>query len=319
MASNALVSIAMATYNGGQFLQQQLYSIYNQTYKNIEVIATDDGSTDRTLEVLQEHSREYGLKYYRNERSLGYSQNFGKAASLCTGDYIAFCDQDDVWVPNKIETLVSEINGYSLIYSDATVIDENSRTISESYRNYANMPCLFGKPFPTLLFTCFIRGFQILVTRELLRLALPIPVGTTHDDWLSIAATQLNGIKYLDAQLVHYRQHSKNVTGRLQPSSVLRELYALPFTTLCRKSYSEQRRAHCQQHVAKLAAISDNPLFSSADKALIQEIRTYWEDRVNSLFHVRAFAIALKHYKHISPHDSQFLTLKSILASLIRP
>ena len=99
---NKLVSIAMATYNGEKYLKEQLDSIYAQTYKDIEVIVCDDCSSDKTVEILDEYKEKYGLKYYINEKNLGFKKNFEKAISLCSGDFIALADQDDIWIENKI-------------------------------------------------------------------------------------------------------------------------------------------------------------------------------------------------------------------------
>src|SRR5688572_32515873 len=98
-----LVSIAIATYNGEKFLRQQLDSIYAQSYPNIEVVVSDDRSTDATAGVLEEYRRRHGLAYGVNETRLGYPRNFERAASMCRGAYIAFADQDDIFLPHKIE------------------------------------------------------------------------------------------------------------------------------------------------------------------------------------------------------------------------
>jgi glycosyltransferase involved in cell wall biosynthesis len=92
-----MISLAMPTYNGERFLREQLDSIYNQTIVPDEVIVVDDCSTDGTISILEEYKKKYGLKYWVNEKNLGYNKNFEKAISLCTGDYIALSDQDDVW------------------------------------------------------------------------------------------------------------------------------------------------------------------------------------------------------------------------------
>lgn len=113
---NKLVSIAMATYNGEKYLKEQLDSIYAQTYKNIEVIVCDDCSSDKTVEILDEYKEKYGLKYYINEKNLGFKKNFEKAISLCSGDFIALADQDDIWIESKIEIFLKSKGIDNLIY-----------------------------------------------------------------------------------------------------------------------------------------------------------------------------------------------------------
>src|ERR1700761_5678732 len=97
--SNSLVSIALCTYNGEQFIDSQLDSILAQSYPNIEIIAVDDCSTDATWEVLQDYAqKDKRVRACRNEHNLGHTLNFQKAIALATGEYIALCDQDDIWV-----------------------------------------------------------------------------------------------------------------------------------------------------------------------------------------------------------------------------
>src|SRR5574344_2136916 len=98
-----MISLALPTYNGEKYLREQLDSIFNQTMVPEEIVVVDDRSTDSTIQILEEYKQKYGLKYYINEQNLGYNKNFEKAITLCQGDYIALCDQDDVWLPEKIE------------------------------------------------------------------------------------------------------------------------------------------------------------------------------------------------------------------------
>lgn len=109
MINRPLISIALATYNGEKYLEDQLNSIYTQTYKNIEVAVTDDCSTDKTVEILEQYSKSHGLKYFVNTENLGFVKNFEKAISLCEGDFIALSDQDDVWEKDEIGILVNKI------------------------------------------------------------------------------------------------------------------------------------------------------------------------------------------------------------------
>jgi len=98
-----MVSIALATYNGERFLKEQLDSILEQSYTDIEIIACDDCSTDSTPQILEDYQKKDSrLKVYFNEKNLGFKKNFEKCISLCDGDYIALSDQDDVWTKDHI-------------------------------------------------------------------------------------------------------------------------------------------------------------------------------------------------------------------------
>jgi glycosyltransferase involved in cell wall biosynthesis len=297
-------------------LKEQLDSIYRQTYQNIEVVVTDDCSQDKTVEILEHYRRRYGLKYYVNDANLGYAKNFEKAASLCSGDYIAFSDQDDIFLPNKIETLVREIGGYSLIYSDAALIDDEGTVFAPSYMRYVNFPMLTGRPFKELVFNSFIRGFQILFTRDMLRAALPMPDRVTHDDWFTILASKFDGIKYLDRPLVQYRQHGRNLTGSLGQHSALREFAGI-FRNFSNQRANEARRNIYCAIIEKLDSLHGSPAFNDGEKEFINEISMFYRNQIDSAIHWRSFLIALKNHRVIVPQKSIAIKAKFIAAALL--
>ena len=104
-----MISVAMATFNGEPYIQEQLDSIYNQTRKVDEIIIVDDCSTDSTVRVIEQYilsHKDIDIKLYKNEENLGYKKNFKKAISLCHGDYVFLSDQDDIWMTDKIEKCI---------------------------------------------------------------------------------------------------------------------------------------------------------------------------------------------------------------------
>lgn len=209
-----LVSIAIATYNGEKFLRKQLDSIYAQTYKNIEVVVTDDCSSDGTVDILNEYKNNYGLRYYINEQNLGFIKNFEKVISLCRGDYVALSDQDDIWVPSKIETLVREIGDYSLVCSDAALIDNDDTVVVNSFNDYSGRSIPTENIFQYLVFGNYVTGCTAMIDSKLFSKALPVPEEFPfHDWWFAIMASQERGIKYVPEQFVLYRQHNDNVSG----------------------------------------------------------------------------------------------------------
>jgi glycosyltransferase involved in cell wall biosynthesis len=208
---NKLVSIAMATYNGEKYLREQLDSIYNQTYKNMEVVVCDDCSTDGTAEILEKYKQEYGLKYYINEKNLGFAKNFEKATCLCKGEFIAFSDQDDIWHPEKIEILVKEIENYSLVRSDSELIDSEGKYLDGTY--VKNMFKRMDIDKPDKIFPIPVQGCSYLFKREILKKALPFSKHFSHDKSIADAAECENGIKFLDKCLFKYRLHDSNVVG----------------------------------------------------------------------------------------------------------
>lgn len=214
-----LISIAMTTYNGERYLKEQLDSIYAQTYKNVEVIVTDDCSTDGTVKVLKEYSKSHGLRYFVNEKNLGYVKNFEKAISLCNGDFIALCDQDDIWRTDKLEKLYEGIGSNLLIHSDATLIDESGNILSESYAKKAHKK--FRKNTYEYFFNNDVTGCTALFRKELLTVALPFPKNIlVHDWWLAICASEEGSLKYLNEPLISYRQHQSNQIGAADISKI---------------------------------------------------------------------------------------------------
>jgi glycosyltransferase involved in cell wall biosynthesis len=211
-----LVSVAIATYNGEKYLEEQLESIYSQTYKNIEVIVSDDRSTDGTVDILKKYSEKFGLSYSINGTNLGVIKNFENAVSKCSGEYILLSDQDDIWMPGKVEVLLAEIGDFSLIYSDGYIInkDGNREQIKLSGQKWIRPYGLDSSDenlYKYLIFNSFILGSSVMFRRDLLRVALPFyACYRNHDWWLAICADNENGIKYVDQALFLYRIHGEN-------------------------------------------------------------------------------------------------------------
>jgi glycosyltransferase involved in cell wall biosynthesis len=210
-----LITVAVATFNGEKYLREQLDSILYQTYRNFEVIISDDCSTDSTVNIIHEYKRNnVKIKLYQNNSNIGYSGNFEKAILLGHGDYIALSDQDDIWFPEKLEILVKEIGTHSLICSDAKLIDENSELMALSLSQHNTSIADHNTVFLEYFFKKCIYGCTMMFTRELAQRAFPLPSSLyKHDWWLPIVAMKINGIKFIDDKLVLYRQHSGNTIG----------------------------------------------------------------------------------------------------------
>ncbi len=202
----------MATYNGEKYLEKQLNSIYTQTYKNIEVIVTDDCSTDKTVEILKQYSKVHGLKYFVNEKNIGFVKNFEKAITACKGDYIALSDQDDIWEIDKIHILHHQISDALLIHSDALLIDGEGEVIDPSYTQ--NSHKVLRKDIIEYFFNNDTTGCTMMFSKKLLSTILPIPENIiAHDWWIAIQAKQQGKITYIPEALVRYRQHQNNQIG----------------------------------------------------------------------------------------------------------
>lgn len=205
-----LVSIIVCTYNGAAFLEEQLHSIFTQTYPNLEIIISDDGSTDNTKDIINKYKNNIGTIINYNKKNLGFSKNFEFASGLSKGNYIAYSDQDDIWLPQKIEKLYAAIGAHSLVYSDSKLVDEKGNDL---YKNSSDLRKL-QDIYTSKGFSFFnpVSGHSMMAKRELLAYAFPTPAGYYYDWWFALQATNLNGVKYLNEALTHYRQHDKNLT-----------------------------------------------------------------------------------------------------------
>lgn len=212
-----LISVAMATYNGNEYLAKQLNSIVNQTYKNIELIIVDDCSTDNTVELIKQYQQKYSyILLVQNPVNVGLVKTFEKALKLCNGDYIALADQDDIWFLNKLQVLIENIADNFLIHSDAILIDKSDATIAGSHFDAAKKRNKLT--FVDYLISNNVTGCTCMFSKQLVKLALPIPEGFyAHDHYLALIASYYGKVKLIDKPLVYYRQHGNNVIGAARP------------------------------------------------------------------------------------------------------
>jgi glycosyltransferase involved in cell wall biosynthesis len=210
--SNSLVSIAMATYNGAKYIEEQLQSIIHQTYSNLEIVIVDDCSKDNTVEIVEQYQQEYPfIRLYVNEQNSGVTKTFEAAIQECSGEFIAISDQDDIWELNKIEILVNEIGEHDAVYSNSLLVDASGHSLSKSFTTIMNMKTYYsGAPF---LLSNSVPGHTILMKQEFVQNILPFPPKMLFDLWIGFCAAGNNGIKFVDKTLVKYRQHETNTIG----------------------------------------------------------------------------------------------------------
>jgi glycosyltransferase involved in cell wall biosynthesis len=212
-----MISIAMATYNGVRFLAEQIDSIISQTYSDFELIVCDDCSKDNTFALLVEYQKkDRRIHVFENEVNLGFKKNFEKAVGLCKGDFIAFCDQDDIWTENHLEVLVKNIGNKDLICGKAELVDENGISLgvstSECFIPHAPSDDK-SEVFEQLLYSNFVQGTAAMISRNLVQYLFPIPDCVRFHDWWAASISCLhNGLTYVDEVVLKYRQHGTNVT-----------------------------------------------------------------------------------------------------------
>lgn len=240
------ISVAMCTYNGERYLAEQLNSLLTQTRLPNELVVCDDGSTDKTLELLENFQKNVRFKVFihKNEKPLGTTKNFEKAVNLCTGNYIFLCDQDDVWLPSKIEVLTQYLDQHptvELVFSNAKLVDNDlndlNRTQWDVVRFHAHQRTKWesGKAMQVMLGGNRVTGCTTAIRSELVEASMPFPTdipNTIHDTWLAWVATVRQSILPLDETLTLYRQHANQQVGSrpktMPPKVGLKERFARP-------------------------------------------------------------------------------------------
>lgn len=222
------ISVAICTYNGEKYIQEQLNSILNQEKPIDEIVICDDGSTDNTMSICQSVLSNTNIKYIlkKNEQNLGFIKNFYQAMSLCSGDIIFLCDQDDVWFKNKtnlISHVFEENENAQLVFSNALVTNEKLETINELFNTLNFSTSYFEnqeKAFKKLLNDNFVVGATATIRKDFLNKVSDFDNGWAHDSWLAIIATLYNGLFFIDEPLIYYRQHSSNTIGLNQENKL---------------------------------------------------------------------------------------------------
>lgn len=218
------ISVALCTYNGARFILEQLESIATQTRLPDEVIVCDDCSSDGTLEMVAQFATTapFKLQYSSNPSRLGVTRNFGRAISLCTGDVVFLCDQDDVWLPQKVATMAVPFlanEKIGLVFSNAYITDSRLNrlgyTVWDTFRfDKKSQQIIKGDGALALLIRRnVITGATAAFRMTLRDKVLPIPDALIHDAWIAIVAAAASQIEPVDVPLILYRQHEKNVIG----------------------------------------------------------------------------------------------------------
>jgi len=212
-----LVSIVVCTYNGSLYIEEQIESILNQTYKAIEVIIADDASTDNTYELLKRYTVDKRVQLYRNQENIGYNTNFSHACEKAKGTYIAISDQDDIWELDKIEVLVNAIKAdpsYVLVHGISARFEQKG---SPHLKSINRLNLFEGNDIRCFYLKNPISGHSILFKREVLEKALPFPSNLYYDWWLVVHACLLGHIVNVEKILVWHRMHNNNATGAAKP------------------------------------------------------------------------------------------------------
>lgn len=233
--SEPTVSVAMATYNGERFLQEQLDSLARQTLLPCELVACDDGSTDGTLDILQRFAANapFPVRIFRNPFRLGSGFNFLEALARCTGDLVAFCDQDDIWLEKKLAVCAGLMHDpiVSMVSHSAVVVSSQPLTRHIVHPNHRPSVLRRCRDLPVLRRT--LPGFSMVLRRAVLERARVPDYSAqesrwcVHDTWALVAALSCGQVVLTSNQLAFYRFHGGNLSlamprdrkGRLVPEA----------------------------------------------------------------------------------------------------
>ena len=290
--SQPFVSIALCTYNGSEFLSEQLHSVLNQEYSNFELVIVDDNSTDDTRDIISSFLHDSRIRFCKNDKNLGYAANFGKALSLCIGEFIALSDQDDIWLPEKIKLMIARIGAMSGLYHNSAFMTETGELTGLKLTDKVHF--VSGKNPESLLLYNYVGGHTLMINRNVLKHALPIPKGIYHDWWLAFVCMNLDGMDYIEKPLVHYRIHDTNQTVLEEKS---RKMYRTD-TKFVKRNKKVRKVADL---IHRLKIFSEAQFISNKLRYKINRLIFIEKDKLKKCFSLKLFLFLMN---DISIYDS---------------
>jgi glycosyltransferase involved in cell wall biosynthesis len=224
--SAGTVEVLLATYNGAAYLQQQLDSLLSQTYDDWRLLVRDDGSADRTVQIVERFRERHPdrVELLRDDDPrLGHVGNFSRLLERSRARYAAFCDQDDVWEPDKLALCMDRMRALErrhdsaaplLVFTDLSVVDAQLEPIFDSFWELSGLRPGRDMQLGRLLQQNLVTGCTTFFNRALAERAAPIPSTADHHDWwLALVARASGHLEPVARQTVRYRQHGDNLVG----------------------------------------------------------------------------------------------------------
>ena len=226
------ISICMTTHEGERYIKQQIESILCQSLLPYEIIVCDDLSSDSTVNILKSLKKESPVIHlYTNQKQIGVKKNFSKSIRLAKGDYVALSDQDDFWLPFKLELCYKKMLELSLkynpetpilIFSDLSITDKNLKVIKKSMLNFNGANPNLTK-FEDLMLGNIVTGCTIFMNQALVKKVGDIPQDChMHDFWIALVASVYGIIGFVNEPTILYRQHDSNTLGTSVNNIVVR-------------------------------------------------------------------------------------------------
>lgn len=203
------LSVCIAACNGEKFISEQISSILEQLSEDDEIIISDDGSTDNTVEIVEKYHDDR-IIILKDNNFKSPVRNFEKALKQAKGEFVFLADQDDIWEKDKLNIIMGYLAGYDVVVSDCRVIDEKDNVIYDSFFHIRNS----GKGiFKNLVRNSYI-GCCMAFNRKILEISLPFPKNIPmHDLWIGIIGELFGKCYFCDEKLVRYRRHKNNITN----------------------------------------------------------------------------------------------------------
>jgi len=242
------IDILLATYNGEKYIADQIRSILEQTCTDWRIISRDDGSSDNTVNILRSYADSYKEKFLLIEsekQNLGPCQNFSHLLNFSDAEYIMFCDQDDIWMPDKIQITIDKMRDLEkkypdhpiLVHTDLNIVDENLKLISNSMWEYQDLDIRFEKELYKIAVHNIVTGCTVMINRKAKLCSIPIPKeAVMHDWWIAINVCKYGIISHISQSSILYRQHSDNRLGAIEKNKkrnprfyLMRVLRIFPF------------------------------------------------------------------------------------------
>ena len=216
------IDILLATYNGEKYVGEQIESILTQTYKNINLIISDDKSQDNTRKIIEEYAKkDQRITIFFQEENLGYIKNFEFLIKQVKSNYFMLSDQDDVWLPEKVEKSIKKLKeeDADLVFGDLEVVDQSLHTIYPSFNDFMKLTRKINKCKNSYemnyLYNC-VTGCTLLAKSKTIQDFMPIPANSkyvVHDHWIALMTSLHGKLAYIPEKLIKYRQHGDNQIG----------------------------------------------------------------------------------------------------------
>ena len=275
------ITVALCSFNGEAFLEEQLASLAAQTKLPDEVVIGDDHSTDSTLELIERFRRSapFPVRVLTQDANAGTSANFTDTARSSHGDIVFLSDQDDRWVRHKVERMVAEFDRHPemlVLHTNARLVDASGAPLGTDLFNAmeisnSEISCVkSGHAFDALIRRNIATGATMAVRRRLLDLALPTPHNWLHDEWLATIAAGLGQgtVGVLEEHLIDYRQHDRNQIGARRPS--VREKIDRMFRSRGNFHAQQTRRVRVlRDKIVSLGSLISNDKVEMLDEQLV--------------------------------------------------